>query len=80
MANPLSAPQFQAAALDDQGKFVLYWQRFLVSIYSNLLTIVPAQPQGLLIFANNAAAIAGGLSPGQFYRVGGDPDLVAVVH
>jgi hypothetical protein len=32
------------------------------------------------VFANNAAAIAGGLSPGDFYRLGGDPDLLAVVH
>jgi len=35
---------------------------------------------GLAVFANNAAAIAGGLTPGDFYRTGGDPDLVAVVH
>jgi hypothetical protein len=30
--------------------------------------------------ANNAAALAGGLVAGQFYRTGGDPDLVCVVH
>lgn len=35
---------------------------------------------GLAIFANNAAAIAAGLVPGQLYRTGADPDLVAVVH
>jgi hypothetical protein len=35
---------------------------------------------GLAVFPNNAAAIAGGLTPGDFYRTGGDPDLVAVVH
>lgn len=35
---------------------------------------------GLSIYANNAAAIAGGLGVGAFYRTGADPDLVAVVH
>jgi hypothetical protein len=31
-------------------------------------------------YANNAAAIAGGLVAGQLYRSGGDPDIVAIVH
>ena len=35
---------------------------------------------GLPVFANNADAIAGGLTAGAFYRTGGDPDLVCVVH
>jgi hypothetical protein len=35
---------------------------------------------GLAVYPNNAAAIAGGLTRGDFYRTGGDPDLVAVVH
>ena len=35
---------------------------------------------GLPVFANNAAAVTGGLTPGAFYRTGGDPDVVAVVH
>ncbi|HEX3070257.1 MAG TPA: hypothetical protein VHX14_16950, partial [Thermoanaerobaculia bacterium] len=35
---------------------------------------------GLPAFANNAAAVAGGLTAGAFYRTGGDPDLVCVVH
>jgi len=34
----------------------------------------------LTAYANNAAAVAGGLAVGDFYRTGGDPDLVAVVH
>jgi len=38
------------------------------------------QVVGLSVFANNAAAVAGGLSAGAFYRTGGDPDLVCVVH
>ena len=35
---------------------------------------------GLAVYANNAAAIAGGLSAGDFYRTGADPDPVMVVH
>jgi hypothetical protein len=35
---------------------------------------------GLPVFANNAAAIAGGLTTGRFYRTGTDPDPVCVVH
>lgn len=34
----------------------------------------------LPVYANNAAAIAGGLVVGAYYRTGGDPDLVCVVH
>jgi hypothetical protein len=35
---------------------------------------------GLPVYANNAAAVAGGLTAGAFYRTGGDPDQVCVVH
>lgn len=34
----------------------------------------------LSTYANNAAAVAGGLTAGDLYRTGGDPDLVCVVH
>lgn len=34
----------------------------------------------LPVFANNAAAITGGLTAGAFYRTGADPDPVCVVH
>jgi hypothetical protein len=36
--------------------------------------------KGLPVYANNAAAVAGGLTAGMFYRTGGDPDPVCVVH
>ena len=39
-----------------------------------------ANLNGLSVYANNAAAVAGGLVAGDFYRTGGDPDLVGVVH
>ena len=32
------------------------------------------------IYANNAAALAGGLTVGTVYRTGGDPDVIAIVH
>ena len=34
----------------------------------------------LSIYANNAAAITGGLVAGDLYRTGGDPDTVCIVH
>ena len=34
----------------------------------------------LPIYANNAAAIAGGLTAGAYYRTGADPDQICVVH
>jgi hypothetical protein len=34
----------------------------------------------LPVYANNAAAITGGLAAGAFYRTGADPDPVCVVH
>lgn len=46
-------------------------------------TITPTSPLqvvGLPVFANNAAAITGGLTVGAFYRTGADPDPVCVVH
>ena len=38
------------------------------------------QVVGLPVFANNAAALGGGLTAGAFYRTGADPDLICVVH
>lgn len=35
---------------------------------------------GLPVYANNAAAVTGGLAVGALYRTGVDPDFVAVVH
>ena len=34
----------------------------------------------LSVYANNAAAVAGGLAVGQLYRTGADPDVVCIVH
>jgi hypothetical protein len=41
---------------------------------------VRLQPSGIPVYANNAAATAGGLIPGMLYRTGGDPDQLCIVH
>jgi hypothetical protein len=38
------------------------------------------QVVGLPVYANNAAAVAAGLTAGAFYRTNGDPDQVCVTH
>lgn len=45
-----------------------------------LIVITDFGVTGLPIYANNAAAIAGGLVVGMFYRTNADPDPVCVVH
>lgn len=35
---------------------------------------------GVPIYANNAAAVSGGLASGDFYRSGADPDVLSIVH
>ena len=44
------------------------------------LSAVHVNFPGLQVFADNAAAIAGGLVQNDLYRNGADPDLVCVVH
>jgi hypothetical protein len=51
-----------------------------VSIPGRLVVSGGLRAIGLPVYANNAAAVAGGLTAGTFYRTGGDPDIVAVVH
>lgn len=51
--------------------------------YVGIGTTTPHSPLavvGLPVYANNTAAIAGGLAAGDFYRTGADPDPVCVVH
>ncbi|MBZ5498751.1 MAG: hypothetical protein LAP85_20325 [Acidobacteriia bacterium] len=38
------------------------------------------QVVGIPTYANNAAAVAAGLTAGAFYRTGGDPDVICAVH
>jgi len=47
---------------------------------TDIRSVLHVSLAGLPQYANNAAAIAGGLAAGAFYRSGGDPDQVCVVH
>ena len=79
-----------AGAGEGQGKFLIIDQtagvnRLVIDTAGNLGigTTSPTsklQLVGLIVYANNAAAVAAGLTAGAFYRTGGDPDLVCVVH
>ncbi len=40
----------------------------------------PLQVVGIPVYANNAAAVGGGLTAGAFYRTGADPDPLCIVH
>ena len=51
----------------------------LFSQYRKTINNLITNPN-LPVYANNAAAIAGGLVEGDFYRTGGNPDTVCVVH
>lgn len=46
----------------------------------NFWALITVSTVGLPIFANNAAAIAGGLLAGDSYRTNANPDFIAVVH
>lgn len=55
------------------------WARQLANL-GNMLFTSPMTISGVQVFANNAAALAGGLTVGQLYRTGADPDVIATVH
>jgi hypothetical protein len=50
--------------------------RNIIADYLKYYFNLPALP----VYANNAAAVAGGLTVGKLYRTGGDPDTVCIVH
>ena len=51
------------------------FQELQENVYDDLSRL-----EDLPVYANNAAALAGDLKVGAFYRTGGDPDPVCVVH
>jgi hypothetical protein len=55
------------------------WRTQLANLAGMIFTS-PMTISGVQVFANNAAAVAAGLTPGQLYRTGADPDIIAVVH
>jgi hypothetical protein len=75
---------FDLSRYNDVGAwngYALFIQRSngFVGIGTNVPTS-KLQVVGLPVYANNAAAVAGGLTAGAFYRTGADPDPVCVVH
>lgn len=69
----LAGPPLRTSLTDDVGSCTTPWVRWFVSLLGKLNEDLP-------IYANNAAAVAGGLSKGDRYRTGADPDHVCVVH
>lgn len=63
-------------ALEGDVVFAVGWN-FTLTASENTLTLgLKAMP----VYANNAAAVAGGLPVGALYRNGADPDHVCIVH
>lgn len=62
------------------------YERILSVKLNEILTAHRRSINGLItnpnlpVYANNAAAIAGGLVAGDFYRTGANPDPVCIVH
>jgi hypothetical protein len=54
-------------------------QQFVPFVALGVQTFTPTFTN-LPVYANNAAAVGGGLTPGELYRTGSDPDRVCVVH
>lgn len=52
----------------------------LLGMYRSRINDLIDKTTTLPVYANNAAAIAGGLAAGDFYRTGADPDPVCIVH
>ena len=71
----------------DSLEKVANWRRNHIIILKNLHTTVyndftsfKNKITEIPVYANNAAALSGGLEVGDFYRLGGDPDYLCVVH
>lgn len=71
-----SAP-IQQSIQEKSGTISQFWITWLDRLVK---TIRRNEMQSLPVYANNAAAVAGGLSVGSPYRTGADPDHVCVVH
>jgi len=59
-----------------------WWKGILIVIKDlhSSIHVDLSRLEDLPVYASNTAAIAGGLSAGDFYRTGADPDPVCVVH
>ena len=76
-------PTFRGKFVNDDGLLTLEAQRICAQaiVLDQATRNVIALPNAVLpVYADNAAALAGGLIIGDFYRTGADPDPVCVVH
>lgn len=82
----IDIPQGAGSGLD--ANTVMRLQAFSVPVAGALLAldntakypITAVRGASLPVYANNAAALTGGLSVGDFYRTGANPDPVMIVH
>lgn len=74
-------PNLPAAPAEYSAQYVDQLNNVLRLYFNTLNNVVNASNSVTLsVYANNAAAIAGGLKIGAFYRTGSNPDYVCVVH
>ncbi len=68
--------------IKDPERLLRWWRGLLTVIKESIAFSYEDHKrlEELPVYANNAAAITGGLVAGQFYRTNGDPDTVCVVH
>ena len=71
----------------DSLEKVANWRKNHITILKNLHTTVyndftsfKNKITEIPVYANNTAALGGGLEVGDFYRLGGDPDHLCAVH
>lgn len=71
--------QVQVAGLNDIQTSL---QGLVKAVYSLQQAVIGSFPQRatLAVYANNAAALAGGLTAGDLYRTSADPSVVCVVY
>lgn len=69
---------FEIVPVDNSGNNTNTWRNNRLWNGTLLPDRIPIS--AIPIFPNNAAAISGGLSAGMMYRIGGDPDVLAIVH
>lgn len=55
------------------------WANLKVALFASPAITTPSL-LSIPVYANNAAAIAGGLTAGKVYRTGADPDPLMIVH
>lgn len=88
MGKKISPPPVNTGINQGNGIVERTWSRFFYSLQEGvqgLLDQWSGTPPHLTLgnvpqYANNAAAITGGLVAGDIYRTGGNPDTICIVH